>query len=181
MVDIGPEVFWDSRGIFVPEKLKNLKQVLQFNPRKYLTEWTKNATILAFCPVLNFLLTRTEQEMPWYNVQVTSRSTYSLTQGKKHSVALSVRLPSHKAVSSNDTSQDIQRRRISSVNSATIPANKLFISRCTCSNIQVKTIQLHSVYIFLHTEASPQTAHVNTFRGEALQLWSVQLFMQPSW
>ena len=40
-----------------------------------------------------------------------------------------------------------------------------------------KTIQLQPVYLFLYTKGS----HINTFRGEVFQLWSVQLLMQPCW
>jgi len=35
------------------------------------------------------------------------------------------------------------------------------------------------LHLFLHTEGSLQRAHVNTLKGEAFQLWPVQLVMHP--
>ena len=44
-----------------------------------------------------------------------------------------------------------------------------------------KTFQLHTVWILLHNSILPQETHVDAFRGEAFQVWPVQLFMRSSY
>ena len=54
--------------------------------------------------------------------------------------------------------------------SATIPAQRQAISSSTCSLIQGKSRFIHPMHLFPLNKGSPQTAHVNTVRGESFQL-----------